>query len=370
MWNQEQANKRKTYHQSQAVEIQKEHKALFLEWATGVGKSKAAIDIIDGTPGQWYIICKETTHINNWVEEFKKFQKTELLERVELFCYDSLHKYTNTKANLVLDEAHGITPKRLYNLKTINFSAAVALTATMPKEKRWLLDGLDKFHYYTVSVNKAIAEGILPSPTVYKVYVEFDTQEEKLEYDELCRKIDKQLAQMKYMNVDWLRNKMLNNASKRKRLIGNAKTRAIKELLDETAQDKRYICFTTSIQQCEEVGGEDATVIHSKIGKNAVKKVIEDFNNYENDTIYAVNMVRESVNLRDIDQGYIVQLDKQTKSFVQMLGRCFRSQEPIMYVLVMKDTQDEKFMDAAFKAINMKYVKTYPKVFGPQTIGQ
>ena len=87
--------------QLEALRLAELYGNICLEWATGLGKSKASLDIAEKIGGKWYIICAETKHINNWKAEIKKYGY-EL--DVEIFCYASLHKFVNTRANLILDE--------------------------------------------------------------------------------------------------------------------------------------------------------------------------------------------------------------------------------------------------------------------------
>tara|TARA_B110000503_G_C7119301_1_gene401739 strand:- start:383 stop:1465 length:1083 start_codon:yes stop_codon:yes gene_type:complete len=358
MWNREQANKLKSKYQTEVRLLSIKYNDLFIAWCTGAGKSKAAIDILSSSKEHWYIVCKETTHIQNWIEEFKSHGKEKFLEsQVTLFCYDSLHKYEHTTANLILDEIHCITHKRLNSLKTIKANRVLALTATLPIDKQIILGQLKRnFFKHTITINKAIEEGILPFPTVYKVYVDFDTELQRKEYQVLDKKVQSLINLLEGQYNEGIKNKMLNLASKRKRLLGESKTKSLQELLKRTSENKRFVCFTNTIEQCDNIG---TTVIHSKISKNQIEDSIEKFNNLKLNSLFAVNMLKESINMKDIDVGYLTQLDNQVKSFIQVLGRVFRANDPKLYVLILKNTRDEKFMETAFKGIDSKYVKEY-----------
>ena len=52
---------------AQAVELFKKRKFITLEWATGVGKSKAAIDCITFLqPHSVLLVVAERAHVDNW----------------------------------------------------------------------------------------------------------------------------------------------------------------------------------------------------------------------------------------------------------------------------------------------------------------
>jgi ERCC4-related helicase len=68
-------------------------------------------------------------------------------------------------------------------------------------------------------------------------------------------------------------------------------------------------------------------------------------------------MLRESVNLTDIQKGIVVQLDSTIGSFYQMLGRCLRHEFPQMHLLILEDTQDEVYFASAMKDFDLKFIK-------------
>ena len=56
----------------QALELSKEHKYLILNWATGVGKSRGAIEIAAlGKPARILLIVAEIPHKENWKKEME-----------------------------------------------------------------------------------------------------------------------------------------------------------------------------------------------------------------------------------------------------------------------------------------------------------
>lgn len=153
------------------------------------------------------------------------------------------------------------------------------------------------------------------------------------------------------IGAEWSKYKWLNEASSRKRFLGNSKSKHAKELLDRLSE-YRYVCFTTSIDQAEELGGENA--IHSKNKDSQI--ILDKFNRMEIDNIYAVGKLNEGQNLTDIELGIIVQLDLGERLFVQKLGRIMRSEEPVQVVLYYADTRDEEYMKKAIQIVGKEHV--------------
>lgn len=348
-------NKEKDKIQDNAVKLSESYPSLLLSFATGVGKSLAAIKIIErNSEENWYILCKETNHIGNWLQEFVTHGKEYLLNKVKIFCYDSLHKYIGTEANLVLDEGHAITELRLKQIKQIKTKKVVILSATVEEDKKYLLQQITgTLKEYHISITDAINKGLLPAPKVFIVDVYLDTLER-----ETYRKLENSVEYFKgkYMQTreDGYQYKWLNTALKRKQFLSNCKTDKAREILKHLS-NKRLVCFTGSIQQCIDLGGKN--VVHSKNKDKA--EIIKRFNIENIDKLFAVNMLREAMNLTNIQAGIIVQLDNKKLSFIQMLGRVFRADLPECYVLVVKDTQDEVYLETVLEGFDTKYLYKY-----------
>lgn len=386
-----------------SVDLSQSYPTLLLSFATGVGKSLAAIKIIEkNKTKKWYILCKEINHINNWIDEFKKHDKSYLLDNIEIFCYDSLHKYLDTEANLILDEGHGITELRLSQIKTIRAHQIIILSATVTQDKKDLLKQITgNLKEYHISISEAIEKGILPSPKVYlidvfldnkiinheniiykglkkerdiiycnyedriKVFNKYKSVElhinctAKQKYDMLTQEVEYNKKQHFKLQAKWTEFKWLNSGLKRKVFLAEYKTDMAKRILNYL-EDKRLVCFTGSIPQCEDLGGK--YVVHSKHkDKKYNQKLIDQFNSEKIDKLFAVNMLREGMNLTNIEAGVIVQLDNQKLSFVQMLGRVFRSLLPECFVLVVRNTQDEVYLDTVLDGFNTDYIYKFDK---------
>lgn len=390
--------------QKEALNLAKENKNIALEWATGLGKSKTAIDIINYTASlkpnggllRCLLVVAETAHKENWNKEFKKWglQSTVIVE-----CYASLKNYFNTSWDLlILDEAHHTSSElRQDILSTIKSERVLLLSATLG-EDNLLNMGLifGEFKVHRVTLRQAIKYNIIPQPKVYlipmelnntaynqEVIEEWGRKEKRVEiscnyeerwgyirnkykfpnvtlkmkcteaqaYDYVDSKVTYWknryfISRLPFMKVKWTQA-----GSVRKRLLGELKTECAKVLLDKIKM-YRYICFCASINQAKELGESHA--IYS--GKSDSQELIDKFNSGKINNLLAVGMLQEGENLKDIQMGVIIQLDGKERLYIQKSGRTLRAKEPIQYIFYFKNTRDEEFLNKILLTIDKKYV--------------
>lgn len=364
-------------------------------------KSKGAISIASSLkPEKILLVVAETAHKKNWEEEFKKWGEGILWFKTTVECYASLKNYRDSEWDLViLDEGHHFKSElRTDVLASLQTERVVVLTATLSKEDEDLLNIVfrTKFYKDIITLQDAISWGILPKPKIYLYPISLgktrDTETiqegwgdpakrinisapftnrfhymkranypalnltlrctELQKYNYLTEKVDYFKRQFMRTRQEYLKNKWLQTASARKRLLAELKTGVLKELL-ERLSERRYICFCGSVEQANLLGGENA--IHSK--KVDSLKTIERFNNKEINHLVAVNMLQEGQNLVDIELGIIAQLDGQERAFIQKFGRTLRADSPIQIIMYFRDTRDEEYLDNALDSINPEYVQ-------------
>ena len=393
--------------QADAVALARKYNHLVLEFSTGVGKSLAAIkiiqELIDSSPkSKGYIVCKENTHKKNWMDDIKKHGYSHLLKNLTFILYASAKKMVKSDF-IVLDECHALTPKRMANIKplVIKGTKVLYLSATIKDDKKEFIWNLSKktAHYYKISLIDAINKGLLPTPrvVVHKIKMDdssarpnvFVMKKGKGTIKKSCSYYDRWKHYNNYSNLTLsvkcnnkeyyelltgqmkyykelafngspkyrvaCRNKFLNIGSKRKKFIASTKTKEAKLIIDEFRKNEvRFICFTGSIDQSSELGADSA--IHSKNTVDYNQNLVDCFNDKECEELFAVKMLREGVNLTEVHKGIVVQLDSTMGSFYQMLGRCLRHEFPEIHLLIVKDTQDEVYFSSAMQDFDMKYV--------------
>jgi superfamily II DNA or RNA helicase len=406
-------NKQRDIIHKKALKLSRMHRFLCLEWSTGAGKTKAALDIaqdlLDSNPDAvGYLVCKESTHKKNWISDMQKHGKDSIEGSLKTILYASLKSQKKPADFVILDECHALTPKRIQYLRQIlqKGTRIVFLSATIPDEKKDLMNALCKnVHYNRIPLTKAFEIGLLPKPnlvihsihlnteitdkvwefvakkpkgggdkyikcphdemysnlkTLPKGYGLICTGSESEHYNALTNQLVyyEQLSNKQgvpYEVRQGCRFKYLNIASNRKKFIAEVKTLTVKKLVEEFRTDKsRFICFTGSIKQVKELGSTSA--IHSKNTNDHNQELIDCFNSLECDELFAVKMLREGVNLTDIEKGIITQLDSGIGSFYQMLGRCLRHEFPEMHLILLQGTQDVKYFNRSMKDFDEEYI--------------
>lgn len=372
-----------------------------LQWATGLGKSRCAIELtknVSSNP-KVLLVVYEIAHKKNWEEEFKKWGT---FKNLTVICYASLKNYINTEWDAVIwDEAHHLRSELKSSiLATIKSKHHFFLSATFPNG---LLDYLgimikSKIVKYTISLDSAIKANIIPEPTVYMVKLFLNSMERNQEiveewgksalrkefivnypdrwkykknkrtypnvrlvikctelekYRYLCEQVDYWKKRYMIERYSHIKNKWLQYGSQRKKYLGELKTPYVKELIKKL-RDKRFICFCTSIAQADSLNSQNS--IHSKM--NNPGAVIENFNKHNINSLFACQMITEGQNLNDIEASIIVQLDGQELRYIQKTGRVLRAENPIQFVLYYENTRDSEYLTNALTVMDKNYVKS------------
>lgn len=387
---------------NQAVKLFEKHTSVALLWATGVGKSAAAIKMANKYLekihcGKVLLVVAEVAHKENWQKEFDKWGMINAHLTIE--CYASLHKYRDTNWDLIIfDEAHHLGSElRLEVLSSVKSGKNILLSATLDRGMlNELEDILGYIAYHKISLQDAIDFNILPGPHIHLIPLTLDNIKtdqwiveewgeeskripiytdlrdkwkylrNKKQYPNIklcmrCTALQKynymteqtEYWKKKYMSCrqEYMKNKWMQIGIQRKRFLGEVKTHIVKMLI-EKLKDKRYICFCASVAQAEYLGKENA--IHSKVKKT--QSIIDSFNEKKINNLYAVGMLQEGQNLVDIEAGIIIQLDGSERPFIQKFGRSLRASDPHQYIFYYKNTRDEEYLNNILEDFNSDYI--------------
>ena len=389
--------------QKQALDALVENERVILQWATGVGKGYTSVRAVEKlAPKKTLIVVAESAHKDNWRKEFEKAGLEGLIKSITIECYASLKNYKDSSWDLIIfDEAHHLgSDIRLEILSSLKSKRVLVLSATL--EDYDILDVLNKtfgkFVFSVVTMQTAISNNLLPQPKIFikALYLDYENKDQIIieewgkkdkrvviecnwedrwsimkykktkypnvtlrikcsayhKYKYLCEQLDYWQKRFFATRNEAIRNKWLQFGSARKTFLGSLKTREAQRLLN-TLEGKKYICFCSSIEQAELLGGSNA--IHSK--KNNSKEVIDSFNDGKTDKIFAVGMLQEGQNLNGIEAGVIVQLDGNERAFIQKFGRSMRAEDPIQYILYFKYTRDEEYLEKVLDGIDKEYIE-------------
>lgn len=379
---------------------------VLLKWATGCGKSKMTIDLINAVvptferhPVRVLFVVAERAHIGNWQDEMLKWHLN--IDRIatEVVCYASLGKIQDNSYDiLVFDEAHHMFSEKRFACvqslcENMSLNACVfLLSATIPSGRVDMVEEIfGKFSVSTVTLKDAIRNDILPDPRIYVVEMMLDNskryQEIKIgnnpnapvikwedrkkyiyshtpciipctefqKYSYLTDSLEYWKGRYQLSYSEFMHNKFVNYGSQRKRFLGEAKTFALRRLLSLIPEDRRYVCFCASVAQAESLCAKDTISSNKTPAKN--QAIIEAFNDKKTNRIFAVGMITEGMNLTDTNLGIIGQLDGKERLFIQKFGRVMRADSPVVCIFYYKGTQDETYLNNALENIDAKYIR-------------
>lgn len=380
--------------QQKAKEAIDKNDAVLLEFGTGIGKTKIALDACNGL--NTLIVYKQLPHYKNWLDEIKKWNIDS--SRFIFTTYNSLFKYENNEYDyLIFDEAHAITELKLKSIKTIKATKTIYLSATVEYEKKALLREIGKFKTCKFTLNEAIENNVLPDVEVFIHQYRLDDKRIDCVYERV-RKTDKQVITIPYadrykylsrkgigLNIlctqrqyygllceeiefwkkkyyternDVFKNIWLNKASMRKKWVNTIKTEYAKTLLT-SLQNRRIIVFANTIAQCDELANDyqpNYPRVHSKVKRN--QETVDRFNNFELDRLYNCSVLNEGMNLTQLDDCVIVGIDGKELSTIQRIGRSIRSTDPKIHIIKALDTKDAEYVEniiSQYKKVSYVY---------------
>lgn len=357
-----------------------------LAWATGVGKSKAAIDIMEQFRHEYLQakaegICQillvsptEEMRDNDWPAEFEKWGVS--MQGIKGVCYASLAKEDLSKYDLIVyDECHRLTVHNLQRQQQVN-KPALGLTATFPKAR--FEDDLERISLLTellppvhkVSTDEAVELGLISDFEIMTLMFYLDsvnknipggtkkkpfmtTEKAAYNYYSQCIRtaVIKNIEPLKFSAI-----------SKRTRFLYNlpSKFRLAQQCLEQLKkEEKRTLVFAGSIEQANALCGEQ--VYHSESDSNALQR----FQNKEIDLLGAVRALNEGKNLTEPDQCLVVQVDSVERNLVQRIGRIIRKRydnpdfKARIVILVAMGTADEQWYKMSIKDFDTVRIKEY-----------
>lgn len=146
---------------------------ILCELPTSFGKTKVALDIMKKRctkDSSILIVIPRKVLIDNWKDEFKKWDMMEYLPNTEFVTYVSFPKKAGEYDLVIFDEAHHLSERCRDAVYDYSIKNSILLSATVGRDLRYefqiLFPGL---HVYKVSTKEAIKEAVLPDPKVYLI---------------------------------------------------------------------------------------------------------------------------------------------------------------------------------------------------------
>lgn len=355
--------------------------------ATGMGKSKVAIDAIvkmltSHASGVVYLIVPtEELRDKNWPAEFEKWvpqHKDLIAERLRIICYASAHKVMGENVLLVVfDEIHHLTSLSNSFMTQNLVRYVLGLSATIPGPK----DDIFKYEIirdvaplcFVYTLDQGVEDGVVsdfevlvimePLDNISKV-IDGGTKKKPFKTTEAAqyKYLDTSLKKVMSMPAVAGRDERIKFMMlKRSRFIYNlpSKTRLAKDLIGLVPPDLRMIFFCGGIEQSRELFGDD--VYNSKDKK--LNKLDEFKKNLEMKKLGVVNAVDEGHNIPQVDWAVVVQASSGKRQMTQRIGRVVRyrpGHKALIIVLCAQGTQDEYWIKSGLEGIDESRITRIP----------
>jgi superfamily II DNA or RNA helicase len=355
---------------------------------TGFGKSRVGVIAVGETlrkdDTRIGIVLVPTTQLQDqFVNEFLKWGYDDIIDRVDILCYQTAYKLQDQHYNVVIcDEIHlGLSPKYRRFLENNSYDRLLCMTATLPEEPEYKLL-LHKIAptIYKITLDECVKLGLVAPYEVYCVPLEM-TETEQADY----KKINNSFVYWKYQLGQFDAFKEAQRIMSDKNATGADKQaasqfyRAIRErkkIVDFAANKisvtKQVVVKNISHKILIFTGANDFTdticsaiqplalAYHSKIGKKARAAAIEKFKSGEVNVLCSTKALNQGLDVPDADIGIICGITSKSLSMIQRVGRLLRFQENKVgkiIILYVKDSQEEKWLKNAVKTLdNIKWM--------------
>lgn len=372
---------------------------LLLELATGMGKSKQAIDIVNylvetkyqGKHTSMLLLVAKTVHKQTWKDEFKKWGGINVND-LTIECYESLKKHEYESFDfVVMDEAHHLnSDKRLDLFSTLTYGHVIGLSATIPKKLKQYFQYEYAAEIVTCSIVDAIEDEVLPEPQIILYTLQLDNVRptESIElnhktkgktyygnYNELWKyrkmkvhaiisctprqRVNEYNSQIlyeknRYMRTrqDFLKNKWLFDCGERIKYLANLKNNIVLSIL-QRLEKERTITFCKTIEQADILGKYS---IHSKNKDSDI--IYNNFNAKKINHIVSVNVLNEGANLVDCKYAVFANYSSSEICSAQRVGRSLRHKSPVIILPYYEATREEEIVNTMIESFKEESIHT------------
>ena len=391
---------------SNCIEIKdKEQKKALNAWAsagyngsvvagTGFGKSRVGVlaigKILKINETQRGIVLVPTVQLQDqFEEEFHKWGYADVLDRVDIVCYQSARKLNNQHYGVVVaDEIHlGLSKEYSKFFEANTYDRLLCMTATQPEDPEYKA----KLHMlaptiYEISLDKCVDLGLVSPYRIYCISVDL-TEQEKKDYKKAnqmfvhykyrlgqfdafneAKRIlasstaggqEKQWAVMFYKAIR-MRKSVVDFASNK---IEEIKKLVMSNLTSKILTFAGANDFTDRI--CDSLG-DLALSYHSKRTKKQKDLALKSFRDGTVKILCSTKALNQGFDVPDADMGIICGLTSKSLTMIQRVGRLLRFQENkvgTIIILYIKDTQEEKWLKSSVKGLtNVNWIDNLTQI--------
>ena len=347
---------------------------------TGFGKSRCGVMAINyvlkHNPSLPALILVPTVQLQEqFRDEFRKWELEDCLDNITILCYQSAYKLQGQHYSIVVcDEIHlGLSPeyRKFFELNT--YDRLLCMTATLPEEPEYELKLKELAPIvYRITLDQCVALGIVSPYKINCVPVELTTEERDL-YTGINNRFVYYKMQLGYDAFNQAKFIMANKNSDpgdksiaaqfynsiraRKAIIDFAsnKIKVFKELVSNNL-DKKILAFGGANDFTDSMAASvNGVVYHSKKTKKQKAHALEAFKNDENNVLCSTKALNQGFDVPNANMGIVCGITSKGLSMIQRVGRLIRFQEGKVghiYILYVKNSQEEKWLKNAVKSLN------------------
>lgn len=345
---------------------------IFLNYGTGAGKSKIALDLIEDVINNsfkqngevtecWDIIVPTRLLVKNWQDEITKWGKEHLLPFLHIYCHKSLHKEELLrKRNIIIDEGQWLTETTLPVVNHIlDNKKLIVLTATLSKRKRELYKvlGVTDKQTVTYKLDEAVNDNLVADYKIFVVEFPLDNVKKQIEAGRKGAKyfITEQASynlKTKLMKMSFVKGFAKFGIMQRMQFVYNlpSKLEIAQWFEQNMPASMRTIFFCGSIKQADAVGSYR---YHSKTST----KDFDAFCEGKINKLAAVKSIAAGQNIPGLDAAVIVQAEEEDLPTIQKIGRASRKdgrddKVALIFILCATGTQDNKWVNGAISSFD------------------
>jgi superfamily II DNA or RNA helicase len=391
---------------SNCIEIKdKEQKKALNAWAkagfkgsviagTGFGKSRVGVLAVGETlrrnEAARGIVLVPTIQLQEQFEdEFHKWKYADVLDRVDIVCFQSAYKLEGQFYNIVVaDEIHlGLSKEHIKFFENNTYDRLLCMTATQPEELEYKAKLLELAPViYELTLDECVGLGLVAPYEIYCMSVEL-TAEEAVDY----KKANNMFVHYKYKLGQFdafneakriLASSNAGGHEKQWAVLFYRAIRQRKAVVDFAANkvteikkivmanlNKRILTFSGANDftdtVCEALS-PFAMAYHSKKRKKEKEEALESFKKGKVNVLCSTKALNQGFDVPDADYGIICGLTSKSLTMIQRVGRLLRFQEEKVgkiVVLYIKDTQEEKWLKSAVKGLtNVNWIDNLTQI--------
>lgn len=300
---------------------------------------------------------------NKLPDEAKKWKIS--FKNITPICYQSIHKYKNTKWDLIiLDEVQKLSLTNYNDISTMTYNKLIAMTGTVPNnylKKELLFDKLKLTVVYKFTVDDAVNSGDVSPYKINILEQPLDSKKNiKVEYTDKKTKQKKVFYTSESDSYDYISYKLDLASGLNKKMLGlrrmrilnefNSKINFIKNYIAKNS-NKRLLIFVSNQKMAEECS---KYIYHSKTDSTWYDK----FQNKEINHLVLVEKGATGHTYKDLDGCLLTAINSentiQQKIFRTILFR--PNYVANIDVLISKDTIQKPWILNAFKNLDPKNI--------------